>query len=238
MRTAIRHEDPGLRRLPSTRIALALVLVAFVLGTSPAGAQVNPYRVQQRYNEAKKGKSLDEWTKKLNSSDPAERLEAVHSLGDSGQAEAIEYLVQATGDPDDAVKIKAIDYLGKLRATDATQVLVQKLFLRDTEPQVKQRIIVALGRMGDAKAAAPISEFLAPEIDATLCGTAVFALGEIGDAATIPKLEALRERATDPHLVQLAGEAEQKIKLRLSPASVAVTVPALADDDHPARARR
>ena len=216
-------------------IAVA-VLVVLVVKVSPAAAQgqVNPYRVQQRYDEAKKGKSIDEWTKKLNDPDADVRFEAVRSLGDSGKPEAIEYLIQATGDPDEAVKIKAIDYLGKLRATDATQVLVQKLFLRDTPPQVKQRILVALGRMGDAKAAPPIAEFLSRDDDPAMCSTAIFALGEVGDADTVPKLEALRQRSTDPNLTQLAGEAVQKIKLRLSPSSVAVTVPALVDDEHPA----
>lgn len=235
MRIGIRHEGeviPALRRF-----FVAVLLSPALLLAVDAAAQVNPYRVQQRYNEAKKGKSIDEWTKKLNNPDPAERLEAVRSLGESGQPDAIEYLIQATGDPDEAVKIKAIDYLGKLRATDATQVLVQKLFLRDTEAPVKQRILVALGRMGDAKAASPIAEFLARDSDPGMCGTAVFALGEIGDGTTIPKLEALQQRTADPHLVQLAAEAVQKIKLRLSPSSVAVTVPALAEDDRP-KARR
>jgi hypothetical protein len=81
------------------RIALALLGVTLVVKAPPAAAQgqVNPYRVQQRYNDAKKGKSIDEWTKKLNDTDPGVRLEAVRSLGDSGQPEAIEYLIQATG---------------------------------------------------------------------------------------------------------------------------------------------
>jgi len=215
----------------------ALVVVALALPVSIAAAQVNPYRVQQRYKEAAKGKSITEWTKKLNDPDPAERLAAVESLGESGQPEAIEYLIQATGDPDDGVKIKALDYLGKLRATDATQVLVQKLFLRDTPTQMKQRILVTLGRMGDAKAAPPITEFLNRDDDPAMLGTAVFALGEIGDAGTIPKLDELRTRTTDPHIEQLAGEAVQKIKLRLTPSSVAVNIPALADEDHPQKSQ-
>ena len=218
------------------RKRLAFVASALVAAAaSQAFAQVNPYRVQQRYKEASKGKSIDECTKRLNDSDPAVRLDAVRSLGESGQPDAIEYLIQATGDPDEAVKIKAIDYIGKLRATDATQVLVQKLFLRETPPQVKQRILVALGRMGDSKAAQPISEFLARDTDPAMNGTAVFALGEIGDVDTVAKLEALQQRSSDPHLDQLAGEAIQKINLRLSPASVAVSVPALEDDRQPAR---
>jgi HEAT repeat protein len=217
--------------LSSIALRLAAVLLALLLvDVAVARAQVNPYRVQQRYNDAKKGKSIDEWTKRLNEDDPAKRLEAVKSLGESGQPEAIEYLIQATGDSDQAVKIKAIDYLGKLRATAATQVLVQKLFLREVERPVKQRILVALGRMGDSKAAQPISEFLSHDADPAMRATAVFALGEIGDASTIPRLEELRRTANDPHLERLAGEAVAKINLRLSPASVAVSVPALAED--------
>jgi HEAT repeat protein len=212
------------------RIAV-VVLSLMLVDASGALAQVNPYRVQQRYNDAKKGKSIDEWTKRLNDPDPTQRLEAVKSLGDSGQPGAVEYLIQATGDPSDAVKIKAIDYLGKLRATEATQVLVQKLFMRDVEPPLKQRILVALGRIGDTKAAQPISEFLKQDSDPAISGTAVFTLGEIGDASVIPHLEQMQRNASDPHLARLAGEAIQKIQLRISPASVAVTVPALVDED-------
>ena len=220
----------------SVPVRIAVVVLSLILADA-AGviAQVNPYRVQQRYNDAKKGKSIDEWTKRLNDPDPAQRLEAVKSLGDSGQPEAIEYLIQATGDPSEAVKIKAIDYLGKLRATDATQVLVQKLFMSDVEPPLKQRILVALGRIGDTKAAQPISEFLKQDTDAAISGTAIFTLGEIGDAGVIPHLEQMQRNASNPHLARLAGEAIQKIQLRISPASVAVTVPALVDDDQRSR---
>jgi HEAT repeat protein len=215
-----------------TRIVLAIAALALLDAGVPS-AQVNPYRVQQRYKEASKGKSIDDFTKRLNDPDPTTRLEAVKSLSESGQPEAIEYLIQATGDPEESVRIKAIDSLGKLRATEATQILVQKLFMRDVDPSMKQRILVALGRMGDSKAARPISEFMRRDADPAMKGTAVFALGEIGDASVIPDLEAVQRSSDDPHLARLAGEATQKINQRLSPASVAVTVPALAEDDRP-----
>jgi hypothetical protein len=38
---------------------------------------VNPFRVQQRYKEASSGKSIDDYTKRLNDPDPATRLDAV-----------------------------------------------------------------------------------------------------------------------------------------------------------------
>ena len=144
------------------RVIAALLAVAYAV---PVGAQVNPFRVQQRYKEASKGKSIDDFTKRLQSDDPAVRLEAVKSLGESGQTDAIEYLIQATGDPDQSVMIKAIDYLGKLRATAATQILVQKLFMRDVPLPVQQRILVSLGRMGDVRAAAPVGEYLSRDTD-------------------------------------------------------------------------
>lgn len=214
----------------------ALLVVAFV---TPVVAQVNPFRVQQRYKEASSGKSIDDYTKRLNDPDPATRLEAVKSLGDSGKDEAIEYLIQATGDSDDSVMIKAIDYLGKLRATAATQILVQKLFMRDVPVNVQQRILVSLGRMGDVRAAAPISEYLGRGVDPATKGTAVFALGEIGDSASVPKLQAIQtDASSDPHMQRLAGEAVAKINRRLSPSTVAVQIPALEDPDKPPTARR
>src|SRR6185436_1416566 len=66
MRTAIRHESAGAfavafvlhKRFALVATALALVLAA----ASAALAQVNPYRVQQRYKEASKGKRSEEHT--------------------------------------------------------------------------------------------------------------------------------------------------------------------------------
>ena len=210
--------------------AVAALLVASVV---PARAQVNPLGVQQRYKNASEGKSIDEYTKRLNDEDPVKRLEAVRNLGDSGKPEAVEYLIQATGDPDDGVKAKAIDYLGKLRATNATQVLVQKLFMRDIPVPLQQRILVTLGRMGDVRAAAPIAEYLDRTTDPESRGTAVFALGEIGDQSSIPKLQDIQRDAPDPHMQRLAGEAVAKIQNRLTPSAVAVTIPALEEDKPP-----
>ncbi|MCC6765086.1 MAG: HEAT repeat domain-containing protein [Deltaproteobacteria bacterium] len=218
------------------KLAGLLAALLVVAGVGSAAAQVNPFRVQQRYKEASQGKSIDDYTKRLNDPDPATRLEAVKNLGESGSNDAIEYLIQATGDPDEGVMIKAIDYLGKLRATAATQILVQKLFMKDVPVPVQQRILVSLGRMGDVRAAAPIGEYLDRDINPETKGTAVFALGEIGDHASIPKLQSIQTgAANDAHMQRLAGEAVAKINRRMSPSTVAVQVPALEDPDKPAR---
>lgn len=218
------------------KLAGLLVALLVVASVGTATAQVNPFRVQQRYKEASQGKSIDDYTKRLNDPDPATRLEAVKNLGESGSNDAIEYLIQATGDPDEGVMIKAIDYLGKLRATAATQILVQKLFMKDVPVPVQQRILVSLGRMGDVRAAAPIAEYLDRDTDPATKGTAIFALGEIGDHASIAKLQTIQtDPKADSHMQQLAGEAVAKINRRMSPSTVAVQIPALEDPDKPKR---
>jgi len=46
----------------------ALLVVAYAPPT--LAQQVNPFRVQQRYKEASQGKSIDDYTKRLNDPDP------------------------------------------------------------------------------------------------------------------------------------------------------------------------
>ena len=91
-------------------------------------------------------------------------------------------------------------------------------------------LLVALGRMGDAKACQPIMEFMRQDTQPDVVGTAIFALGEIGDQSALPQLEAIQKDGKDEHLSRLASEAIAKIDAKLSPATVAVTVPALEDD--------
>jgi HEAT repeat protein len=93
--------------------------------------------------------------------------------------------------------------------------------------------------MGDVRAAPPIAEYISRNTtDPETRGTAIFALGEIGDSASIPKLQTIQTDASDPHLQRLAGEAVAKINRRLTPSTVAVQIPALEDPDKPPTARR
>ena len=140
--------------------------------------------MKQRYDKQTKGAGVEEWARKMNSDDPLERLEGVRSLSESTDPAAVPYLVQALGDGDMRVKAKAIDACGTARAADATPVLVQMLFLRGTSPEVEQRILAALGKIGDQRAASPIVEFLGRDLDHATRGTAIFALGDIADPAT------------------------------------------------------
>ncbi|MCS6927214.1 MAG: HEAT repeat domain-containing protein [Candidatus Binatia bacterium] len=181
------------------------------------GTQLSGDRVRDRINRKQKGANLTEWVRRLSNDRPETRLEAVKSLGNSKDPKAIEHLLGATADVDIRVKIKAIEYLGELRATDATPVLVQQLFLRDVNPGVKQKVLIALGKIGDPRGAQPIMEFLKRDLDEPTTGVALFALREVGNDSALAFLEDFSRTEPSPDLRRLASEAAKTIRHRLSP---------------------
>ena len=191
----------------------------------------------ERLNKRNKGiGSIDDYVHKLSSEDADERLQAVRNLGESKDGKAVEYLVQAVGDTDVRVKAKAIDMLGMMRATDATPVLIQYLFLRTTDKQMKSLILAALGKIGDERAARPISEFLQRDLDSHTKGTAIFALGEIGSTESEGPLSTVAAMETDRTLRRLANEALIKVQARRADVSAEAKQPAetfLRKDDQP-----
>jgi HEAT repeat protein len=211
----VRGQAPARRPLP--RASTAACLLTLVSGVSAllvavsAGAQISANQVRDRYERNTKGSSIDDYVRRLNGTDPAERLEAVRSLGESKDSKAIEYLIQALGDSDMRIKAKAIDALGDMRATDATPVLIQQLFLRDSDVSVKRRILASLGKIGDVRSAKPIMEFLQRDLDADTRGTAIYALGDIGASESLEMLVEIEESDTNPTMRRLARQAVSKV---------------------------
>ena len=195
-------------RLSRTAIVVALLLAA----AAPALAQISADQVKQRYNKQSKGAGVEEWARKMNSDDPLERLEGVRSLSESTDPAAVPYLVQALGDNDMRVKAKAIDACGTARAADATPVLVQMLFLRGTSPEVEQRILAALGKIGDQRSSVQIIEFLGRDLDHATRGTALYALGDIADPGSVEFLDKYAGEEPNPTLKRLAREAAAKVR--------------------------
>lgn len=231
------------RVITRTLRALTLALVGLWIsagGTAQAqlipgqnaapGAPRNPSQMRKSDSNPRAGQAeLEDSAKQLHSDDPVERLEAVKALGKSQDKGAVQYLIEATADADPRVKLKAIDALGTLRASDATPVLVQTLYLRESEPWLKQRVLVALGKIGDNRAARPIADYLARDSDKATLGTAIFALGEIGDTQTVPDLQRLTGSSPDDRLKQLSQDAIGKIKQKqINPE---IQVKALRDRD-------
>lgn len=189
---------------------VALLLLAGV--AAPGAAQISADQVRDRYEKQTKGSGVDEWARDLNSEDPLQRLKGIKGLATSTQPAAVPYLVQALGDPDMRVKAKAIDACGNVRAADATPVLVQQLFLRGTDEEVKRRILAALGKIGDQRAAKPIQEFLDRDLNVATRGTALYALGDIADPESLEFLETFERTEPHPTLKRLANEARAKVR--------------------------
>lgn len=201
----------GARKRDAGRFLHAAVAGLLLLPVAGA-AQVSSQGLRQRYDKATKGATIDEYVRDLGGEDADKRLQAVKSLGASKDSKAVEHLIGALGDEDTRVQAKSVDLLGELRATDATQVLIQHLFLRNTEPMMKQRILAALGKIGDVRAARPIMEFLQRDLDSATRGTAIYALGDIGAPESVDALRGIATTDRDPTLRRLANEAIQKVQ--------------------------
>lgn len=211
-------------------LALGMILLpAVALAQNPFDGGESPrakLRDRQQRGQST-GPKVEDQVKKLASDDPAERIEGVRNLSESTDPKAIEYLIGASNDPDERVRVKAIDALGHLKAKDAVPVFVQKLFLRDTDQATKARLLAALGKIGDDRATSPLVDLLARDSDRAIRGNAVYALGEIGDPKAIPGLEKLASSTDDPALRTLADETARKIRERPVPVA---QPPALATD--------
>ena len=219
-----------MRRSGSVFLALGMILLPAVApAQDPFGSGESPrakLRDRQQRGQVS-GPKVEDQVKKLASDDPAERIEGVRGLSESTDPKAVEYLIGAANDPDERVRVKAIDTLGHLKAKDAVPVFVQKLFLRDTDQATKARLLAALGKIGDDRATSPLVDLLSRDSDRAICGNAVYALGEIGDPKAIPGLEKLAASTDDPALRTLAGDTARKIRERPAPV---VQPPALATD--------
>jgi HEAT repeat protein len=198
------------------RRALASLGLACALGLAPlAAAQLQPSPVDRdplirRYKSTREGANLDEWARRLEDPRADIRLTAVKSLGESGDPQASRHLVEAALDPDPRVASRAVEYLGRMRAVDATDFLAERLFFAATSDALRRQILNALGRIGDTRASRPILRFIDQTTDPDLRGVAIFALGEIADMTVETDLRHLVSRETDPTLKKIAREALDK----------------------------
>ena len=214
---------------------VGLLVIGIVAATAGARAQEPTLggreTLRDRYrNRGSGGGNVSEGARKLRSDNVSDRLEGIRVLAEADDPKAVEYLLSAASDGDIRVRIKAIDELGNLRATDATPLFIQQLFLRETEPAVQQRVLAALGKIGDPRSTRPICDFLSRDLDPSTRGTAIFALGEIGDSTALEVLTRLAANQQDPVTSRLADEAARKITHR---APQAIELPFLAEDRAP-----
>jgi HEAT repeat protein len=147
----------------------------------------------------------------LKDADPNVRVQELNKLRDLPDPEADNVLIESLADPDIRVKMKAIDILGYRQSDTAVEPISQMLFLRSTEPAVRLHAVAALGRIGDAKGALPVIQYLEEETDEQGRGTAVFALGELGNDKATPILVKYADEDPSPMVRRLSKEALQKL---------------------------
>jgi len=179
-------------------------------GSNPLGAifNQNNNRASERTTTQHDLKSAEAG---LGDADPRVRVEALRKLRNVKDPQADFLLIRSISDPDTRVRVKAIDILGGRSNKDAVEPMCQLLFLRSTEPVVKMHIAAALGRIGDERAAQPLIQYLYEATDERSRGTAVFALGEIGNHSATDVLSTAATEDPSPTVRRLAQEALQKI---------------------------
>lgn len=151
----------------------------------------------------------------LKDADPNVRVQELKKLRDLQDPEVNKILINCLADSDIRVRVKSVDLLGARQANEAVGPMSQMLFLRSTEPFVKLHVTAALGRIGDARGAVPVMQFLSEEStsgeDDRARGTAVFALGEIGNEKASELLTHVVASDKSEMVRRLAQEALQKI---------------------------
>ncbi len=155
--------------------------------------------------------AITDTKKKLEDVDPRVRVAALDQLEWANLPEANAMLMRAMNDRDLRVKVKAIDVLGIHQFKDAVPPMSQELFLRDTPDVVKLHLVAALGRIGDQAGMLPVMNYLQTQTDERARGTAVFALGEIGNSKAIDTLTQVIGSDQSAMVRKLAQEALAKI---------------------------
>ncbi len=198
---------------------LALPLHAYAqFGGVPGAGSMSAMQALDRAGPStlKHGQSDDDLIKaakrEITDADPRVRVDGLEKLRFVGdKPEVSELLFRGLNDADVRVRIKAIDVLGARGVNEAVPLMSQALFLRETPAVEKLHLVAALGRIGDARGALPILEYLDETDDTPSRGTAVFALGEIGDPAANDKLIDIVQNDKSAKVRQLAEEALEKI---------------------------
>src|SRR5579863_4299744 len=151
----------------------------------------------------------------LKDADPNVRVQELKKLRNLQDPEVNKILMDTLSDPDIRVRIKAVDLLGARQANEGVPPISQMLFLRSTEPLLKLHAAAALGRIGDARGTLPVMEYLEEESnsgdDDRARGTAVFALGEIGNDRATEVLSSEVTNDKSDMVRRLAQEAIEKI---------------------------
>jgi HEAT repeat protein len=119
-------------------------------------------------------------------------VDALAALG----AVAVPALAGAVRDPDESVRLAAIEALGRIGAADGVDPLLAAL--DDAGFEIRLNAVEALGQIGDPRAVAPLLERFDHDPDPQVRYECLTSLGRIGSPESIPRL-VTETRADDPY---------------------------------------
>jgi HEAT repeat protein len=168
-------------------IILALAAIPFLYVLNGKAEQASYSAVQESSQQGKQ--SFEDQIATLHKDNPYERQRAAISLGNTGDARAVQPLIQALQDEDDFVRSFAARGLGNLRDPKAVDSLIKAL--GDKDLLVRRAAAQALGSIGDAEAVPPLLEKLASG-EVLVQRAAADALGALKDPRALdPLIKAL-----------------------------------------------
>lgn len=161
-------------------------------------ARIEPVRLVARLKERRDTAAL---VRLLRRGDPSTRHLAASALGELGDPAALNALLDALAGPDtEGVRWRAAEGLALLGELAAPGLVV---LAEDSDPDIRWKAIVALGDIGDPRAAPVLCERLA-DPDRFVRGRAVSALARLGRQCLPFMLDALAN--PDPRIRQGAAE--------------------------------
>jgi HEAT repeat protein len=122
--------------------------------------------------------SIDEIVQLLKEGTRAEKIRAIHALGEIGGELVLPALTFCASRPEEDLKVAAIDALGKVGHLSALSPLLERL--QERNPPVQARAIAAISHYRAPGLVGAIKPFLAAG-DGLLDAEAALALGRIGD---------------------------------------------------------
>jgi len=124
------------------------------------------------------------------------RRDAASALGDTGDARAIDPLVESLGDPNKDVRNAAVEAIGKLGGDPrAVELLLD--FLKDKRSIIREEAASALGKVGHKNAVDPLIQALKDE-SWLVRQNAATSLGMIPDARAVePLIQVLKDEDKD-----------------------------------------
>jgi len=154
--------------------------------------------------------------------DPAEatlvRAYAARGLGEIGDRQACQPLVDALADHNSHVQGAAAEGCGKLGDLGAVDPLLGVLIDISADPVVRVTAAYSLVQLGEARVVPPLIALLMDK-NVLVRRNVAYSLGQFGDGRALPALEWTQGHDTDPQVRSAAARASEQIARHNGPST-------------------